>query len=125
MRRIVICSVLALVILMGGISGVIYTTGLSDRLLAEVEAVAENYEHGDIEAAKQACSRVRASWDGFRDMHILVSDQEHALEITMCISRMESLLEQEDDDLITECAAAAKLIGVFRREQLPSIMNIL
>ncbi|MCH5200949.1 MAG: DUF4363 family protein [Oscillospiraceae bacterium] len=125
MRRIVICIILALVILAGGICGVIYTTGFSDGLLTEVEAVAENFERGDIEAAKQAFSRVKTSWDGFRDFHILVSDQEHALEITMCITRMESLLEQEEDDLLTECATAAKLIEVFRHEQLPNITNIL
>ena len=125
MRRIVICSVLALVILAGGIWGVVYTTGFSDGLLTDVEAVAENFRQGDIEAAKQAYSRVQESWDGFRNFHVLVSDQEHALEITMCIARMESLLEQEEDDLLTECAEAAKLIEVFRYEQLPGITNIL
>lgn len=125
MRRIVICVILSLTILAGGIWGVIYTTGYSDGLLAEVEAVAENFRQGDIEAAKQACSRVKESWDGFRDFHVLISDQEHALEITMCIAKMETLLEQEEDDLLTECATAAKLIEVFRHEQLPSITNIL
>ena len=125
MRRIVICSILSLVILAAGIWGVIYTTGFSDRLLADVEAVADNFERGDTAAAKQAISRVRENWDRFRDFHILVSDQEHALEITMCIAKMESLLEQEEDDLLTECATAAKLIEVYRHEQLPNITNIL
>ena len=125
MRRIVICSILALAILAGGIWGVIYTTGFSDRLLSEVEAVADNFEQGNIEAAKQAFSRVKESWDGFRDFHMLVTDQEHALEITMCIARMESLLAQEEDDLLTECATAAELIEVYRQEQLPLLTNIL
>ena len=125
MRRIVICIVLSLMILAAGIWGVIYTTGFSDRLLSDVEAVADNFEQGDTEAAKQAYSRVRTSWDGFRDFHLLVSDQEHALEITMCIARMGSLLEQEDGELLTECATAAKLIEVYRHEQLPSVTNIL
>ena len=125
MRRIVICVILSLVILAGGIWGVIYTTGFSDKLLSDVEAVAMNFEQGDTQAAKQAFYRVRESWDGFRDFHVLVSDQEHALEITMCIARMESLLEQEDDELLTECAQAAKLIEVYRHEQLPNWTNIL
>lgn len=125
MRRIAICIALALAILAGGIWGVIYTTRFSDRLLSDVEAVAVNFEQGDTEAAKQAYSRVKTGWDGFSDFHILVSDQEHALEITMCITRMGSLLEQEEDDLLAECATAAKLIEVFRHEQLPNITNIL
>lgn len=125
MRRIVICIILSIVILAAGIWGVIYTTGFSDRLLTEVDTVAEKFQQGDTEAAKQAFFRVRDSWEGFRDFHILVSDQEHALEITMCIARMESLLEQEEDDLLTECAEAARLIEVFRNEQLPSLTNIL
>ena len=125
MRRIVICSILSLAILAGGIWGVIYTTGFSDRLLADVEAVADSFQRGDTEAAKQAFSRVRTNWDSFRDFHILVSDQEHALEITMCIAKMESLLEQEDDELLTECATAVKLIEVYRHEQLPNVTNIL
>ena len=125
MRRIVICSILSLAILAAGIWGVIYTTGFSDALLSDVEAVADNFQRGDTEAAKQALSRVRTSWDGFRDFHILVFDQEHALEITMCIAKMESLLEQEEDDLLAECATAAELIKVYRHEQLPKITNIL
>lgn len=125
MRRIVICIVLSLTILGLGIWGVIYTTGFSDALLSDVGAVAENFEQGNIEAAKQAYSRVKKSWDGFSDFHVLVSDQGHALEITMCIARMDSLLEQEDDELLTECAQAAKLIEVYRHEQLPNITNIL
>ena len=125
MRRIVICIVLSLTILAAGIAGVIYTTGFSDKLLADVETVADRFEQGDTEGAKQAYSRVRESWDGFRDFHVLVSDQEHALEITMCIARMGSLLRQEDDELLTECATAAKLIEVYRHEQLPNITNIL
>ena len=125
MRRIVICSILALAILAAGIWGVIYTTGFSDRLLSDVQSVADNFEQGNIEAARQAFSRAKESWDGFRDFHILVTDQEHALEITMCIARMESLLEQEEDDLLTECATAAELIEVYRQEQIPNITNIL
>ena len=125
MRRIVICSILALAILAAGIWGVIYTIRFSDKLLENVEEVAEAFEQGDIEAAKQAYSRARESWDGYRDFHILVFDQEHALEITMCIAKMESLLLQEDEELLTECATAAKLISVYRHEQLPCITNIL
>ena len=125
MRRIVICSILSLVILAWGIFGVVYTTGVSDRLLRELGAVSENFEKRDFEAAKQALSRVQEGWDGFRNLHIFVSDQEHALEITMCIARMGSLLEQEEDDLLTECVQAAKLIEVFRREQIPGITNVL
>ena len=125
MRRIVICSILSLAILAGGIWGVIYTTGFSDRLLADVEAVADSFQRGETQAAKQAFSRVKENWDSFRDFHILVSDQEHALEITMCIAKMESLLEQEDDELLTECATAAKLIEVYKHEQLPNVTNIL
>ena len=125
MRRIVICSILSLAILAAGIWGVIYTTGFSDGLLTDVEAVADNFQRGDIEAAKQAFFRVRENWDSFRDFHLLVSDQEHALEITMCIAKMESLLEQEDDELLTECATAVKLIKVYRHEQLPNVTNIL
>ena len=124
MRRIVICSVLALVILAAGIWGVIYTTGFSGKLLADVETVADSFEQGDIEAAKQAYSQAKQSWESFRNFHILVTDQEHALEITMCIARIESLLRQEDEELLTECAQAAELIKVFRREQIPNPANI-
>ena len=125
MRRIIICSILALAILAAGIWGVIYTTRFSDKLLEEVREVSDNFEQGDMEAAKLAYSRVRESWESFREFHLLVFDQEHALEITMCVARMGSLLEQEEDDLLTECATAAELISVYRQEQMPDIRNIL
>ena len=125
MRRIVICSILALAILAAGIWSVIYTARFSDRLLDNVERVAESFEQGDMEGAKQAYSDAREGWDSFRELHILVFDQEHALEITMCLARIGSMLEQEEDDLLTECAQAAKLIAVYRHEQLPCWTNIL
>lgn len=125
MRRIVVCSILALAILGLGIWSVIYTARFSDRLLEEVGEVSYAFEQGDIEAARLAYSRARESWEGFRELHLLVFDQEHALEITMCMARIGSFLEQQEDDLLTECAQAAELIRVYRQEQLPDIRNIL
>lgn len=125
MKRIAVCTVIAILIIAGGIASVLYTSDFSGKMSENITRIENKFEEGDIHGAKQAMYRTEKQWDGFRRFHILISDDDHALEITMSLAKMQSLLEQGDDELLTECETAKQLIERYGYEQLPYIMNIL
>lgn len=125
MKRIVICIVLSIIIFLGGIGSLYYTCRISDDILDSLEQAQRMYSEGNSEGAAQAVSQVRKSWNKFRDIHIFTVDNGHALEITMSMAKIESLLERDDEEIITECRVMGELVEVYRNEMMPSIMNVM
>lgn len=125
MKRIVICCVLALLIFVGGIVSVIYISNTADDIIQNIESLQSNFSKGNISLAQQDASKMSSGWKGFRKIHILTVDNDHALEISMSCTKIESLLKDEDDDLITECEVMKELIRIYKSEQIPTFMNVL
>lgn len=125
MKRIVICIVLSIIIFLGGIGSLYYTCRISDDILDSLEQAQRMYSEGNSEGTAQAVSQVRKSWNKFRDIHIFTVDNGHALEITMSMAKIESLLERDDEEIITECRVMGELVEVYRNEMMPSIMNVM
>lgn len=125
MKRIIVCIALTAVIFVGGTVCLFYTSQISDRIAANLDEAERLFLSGDTEGAAAAAARASGDWQKFRSIHILSVDNDHVLEITMSITRIESLLEREDEETVTECAVAKKLIENYRSESMPSIMNIL
>lgn len=125
MKRIVICVIIAAVIIAGGIAGLICTLKTGEYINENLRQVTECYERGDTEGAKEAAKRASESWQKFRRLHILITDNDHALEITMAAERIERLLEQGDDEVLIECGVMSRLISDYCREQEVRAGNVL
>lgn len=125
MKRIVFCGIIALVIFAAGISALAYTSSVADNIIKGIEQVEWDYASGDIESAKKAAEKVSREWEDFRSVHFLTIDNDHALEITMTLKRICSLLEREDEEALTECEVMLGLIELYVGEQRPNILNIL
>lgn len=125
MKRIIVCIALTAVIFAGGTVCLFYTSHISDRIAANLDEAERLFISGDTEGAAAAAARASSDWQKFRSIHILSVDNDHVLEITMSITRIESLMEREDEETVTECAVAKKLIETYRSESMPSIMNVL
>lgn len=117
MKRIIVCCILASTILIGGILGLIYTEKTGDYITENLRQVTECYGKGDIEGAKAAAEKVSEKWSDFRCLHILITDNDHALEITMAAERIKRLLEQEDEEVMVECGIMERLVSDYCREQ--------
>lgn len=124
MKRIVICCILTAVIFAGGITGMLYTSRVGDEIAESVREVKESFLAGDIEAARAAAEKASERWRKFRDFHILIADNGHALEITMSAERIERLLEAEDEEVTVECGVMEELITSYCREQEISLGNV-
>lgn len=125
MKRIVISIVIIGLIIALGVFSLIYTSNLTREISDNLEQVRKEFLSGDIEAARAAAERANSHWKSFCDIHFLTSDSEHTLEITMTAKRIESLLEREDEEALTECEVMKELVRVYGDEQVPNIMNIL
>lgn len=117
MKRIVICCILAAVIFAGGILGLIQTLRMGDSITDGLRRVTEAYDNGDMKEAKAAADDVSEKWENFRRLHILITDNDHALEITMAAERIKKLLELDDDEVKVECGIMEELISDYCREQ--------
>lgn len=125
MKRIIVCVILTVIIFLGGTGCLIYTANISDKIAADLDEVSRLFLSGDSEGASAAAARASDDWQKYKRLHILSVDNDHILEITMSITRIESLLEREDEETVTECAVAIELIESYRNNNMPSIMNIL
>lgn len=125
MKRIVLCIVIIAVIIAFGTFSLIYTSSVTGTISHELEQLRTDFQNGDYEAARACAERVNNRWESFCRIHFLTADNEHSLEITMTAKRIESLLDREDEEALTECGVMLELVKVYEREQMPSIMNIL
>ncbi len=125
MKRIVFCVVIIAVIIAFGTFSLIYTSSVTGTISHDLEQLQTDFQNGDYEAARACAERVNNRWEKFCKIHFLTADNEHSLEITMTAKRIESLLDREDEEALTECGVMMELIKVYEREQMPSIMNIL
>jgi len=117
MKRIVVCCILSAAIFAGGIIGLIYTSKTGEYITENLHQVVSCYDQENMDGAKAAAARVSERWCVFRKLHILITDNDHALEITMSAERIERLLEQEDDEVKVECGVMERLISDYCREQ--------
>lgn len=125
MKRIIVCVVLTVIIFLGGTGCLFYTADISDKIAADLDEASRLFLSGDSEGAAAAAARASSDWQKYKRLHILSVDNDHILEITMSITRIESLLEREDEETVTECAVARELIETYRDKNMPNIMNIL
>ncbi len=125
MKRIIVCCIIAALIFASGIFSLIYTSNVTEEIAQSVEQVRDEFINNDIEAAGAAAERASEKWMGFRKLHFLTVDNDHALEITMAAKRIQSFLDREDDEVLTECEVMIELIRAYGKEQTPDIMHIL
>lgn len=124
MKRIVICCVLTALIFAGGIWGVIYTSKVGDDIRESIRQVKDCYSSGDKEGAMAAAKEASDIWRGFRELHILILDNDHALEITMAAQRLERLVESDSDEVTVECGLMDELVRSYCREQELRLGNV-
>lgn len=124
MKRIVICALIMLALVAVGIVSLFYTESVVDEAARNVDEISASFEDGDFERARKLTRTLSEEWENYYQEHIFMVDKDHAMEITMAIGRIYSMSEQEDDDLPTECGAAAELIRLYGRKHNITLENI-
>lgn len=125
MKRIIACCILTVLIFAGGIAALCYTNKAADEITENLKAIESLYLKDDKEGAKEAARKMEEGWKSFRRLHMLTVDNDHILEITMSAAKIRDMLQRDNEEVLTECAVMEELIGVYKEEQFPSIMNVL
>ena len=85
----------------------------------------DSFSSEDFRGARLAAEKADESWQEFMSKHVFITDKEHLLEITATIVKIQALATAEDEELLTECDVARRLIELYRDKQQPDLLNIL
>lgn len=124
MKRIIICGLIMITLVIIGIISLFYTDSIAESTERKVGEISESFEDGDYDLTRKLTNELDKSWKDYYQGHIFMVDKDHAMEISMAISRIKSMSEQEDDDLLTECGAVQDLIRLYRRKHDVTLENI-
>ncbi len=124
MKRIIICGLIMITLVIIGIISLFYTESVTDAAARKVDEISASFENGDYDLTRRLSGELDKSWQDYYQGHIFMVDKDHAMEISMSISRIKSMAEQEDDDLPTECGTAQDLIQLYRRKHDLTLENI-
>lgn len=125
MKRIITCLIIAAVIFAGGTAALFYTGSTADKITGELERIEACWQEGDKEGAMEAAREMEQCWESFRKLHMLIADNEHALEITMSMAKITDMLKRDNEEFLTECNVMSELISVYKQGQLPTFTNVL
>lgn len=114
-----------MVLLVIGVGSYIYIEKTSENVVSTLYDTENCFSSGNLEGARLAAKEADNSWHNFISKHIFITDKEHLLEITSILTKIQALAKAEDEELLTECDVARRLIELYRDKQTPDILNIL
>lgn len=122
MKRLGASAVLLFLIIVFGLWGYLRTEHTVDLAIKTLDEAQHAVYEGNGEAAEKLFSELSEQWTDFCRLSVLLTDSEHALEITMSIAR---LTQARENELISECNVLRRLLEAYLHEQKPTILNIL
>ena len=125
MKRVILCVCIIFMLLIVGVGSCIYIENTSEKVVNALYLAEDKFSAGDLKGAKIAAETADDNWQDFMSKHIFVTDKEHLLEITAIMVKIQALAAAEDDELLTECDVARRLIELYRDKQSPDLLNIL
>lgn len=125
MKRMVLCVVLIAAMIILSLSGFVYIDKTAQEMRSGIDRIEKAYLQEDAEVMKTEIDALKERWERFCNVHIFITDTDHALQITELLARIDGLSRTGNDELLSECAAADRLIETYRSEQVPGILNIL
>lgn len=124
MKRLYLCVMLVAVMLIIGIASYFCTKSVTENIEQKIDVIADCYNAGDYGRTKILSAELRETWEDYIHKHIFITDKEQANEITLSITRIEALAEENDDEILSESTVAKELISIYREKQELSFANV-
>ncbi len=124
MKRVWICLVLAVIIIIVAIGSYYYTCVITENMERHIDELTLSFNNGNYERTRLISEKLSKEWEGYCINHIFVTNKDHAIEITLSVTKIEALAKLENEDILTESSAAKELISLYRESQALSPMNI-
>ncbi len=124
MKRLYLCIMIVAVMLVIGIASYFCTKSVTENIEQKIDVITDCYNTGDFGRVKLLSTELRETWEDYIEEHIFVTDKEQAIEITLSITRIEALAEEQDDEILAESTVAKELISIYREKQALSLANI-
>ncbi len=124
MKRIIICAVIMIMLIVLGTASYIFTDSAMDKTEKAVSDISLTFGEGDFETAKSLSAVLSANWREYSKSYIFIFDKEHIMELTGAIAKIEALANDENPDILVECKTAAELIRLYRAKERVTLGNI-
>ena len=124
MKRVWICLVLALILIIVAVGSYLYTRSVTENMEKHIDELTLSFNMGNYDRTKLLSQELSKEWERYCVNHIFVTNKEHIMEITLSVTRIEALAKLENEDILTESSSAKELISLYRENQTLSPMNI-
>ncbi len=124
MKRIIICAIIMIFIIILGIVSYAYTDNAMDEAEKSVEQISESFGEGNFDRTKSLTRELSKMWHEKCESYIFIFDKDHIMELTAVISRIEAFAEDENPETTVECKTAAELIRLYRSKEKITLTNI-
>lgn len=120
MKDLILAGALLLAVIAAGTAGMLYSGAVSEEIGTELEAARAEVRAQDWAGAQARTGAVRERWEACRGWLSFISQDCDLAAVDLSLSRIESLLEEENAwELERELAHVALLIGdLHERERL-------
>lgn len=107
-----------------GIGSYIFTADAMDKTEEAVSDISASFDKGNFEKTKTLCGQLSAQWRSYSKSYIFIFDKEHIMELTMAISKIEALANDENPEMLIECKTAIELIRLYKAKEKLTLGNV-
>lgn len=107
-----------------GIASYICTDNTLSRTEQTVGDISLSFENGDTQLAKNLSARLSEEWKKDCSRYMLIIDKDYMIEITLAVTRIGALTEDEDPEVLAECRTLLGLMKLCRMKENFELRNI-
>lgn len=124
MRRVKLCSLILLSIIVLSIGSVLFLNHKCNQVLSQISAVEVLYEKKKTAEALEKTDELCRLWNQtYKILSILVKNDKLS-DINGIMARLRPLLEENNEEVAAELQSAAHQLDVIRKTEFPYLHNI-
>ncbi len=124
MKRLVGCIILTAALIAFSAYAKVYSQGKMADIQEQVAKAQAGYTDENYDEAVSCARTAKKMWSGLAEDTLFVDCPEIDVEITITLARIEEYVENRDDELYPECAAAMNLLDNYSDRQELTWVNI-
>lgn len=125
MKRVLICSLILLTMLCGGIVFVAVADRYNSAIVSDLKKATELYQDNKPDKALYYIERVEKKWDSYYHIVCYIMPSDFIQETTKDIRKLRTLLITESDDFLVECKAVLYSINIIYENEFPYLRTII
>lgn len=125
MKRLTVCIAIICFMIVIAIVALYNMQWSTKMIVSNVSQIIYSVNEGDTERAITLADETTGLWEHYTSIAYIYLEQDQLTRITISISKLKTLIQTNNDNLLSECESTIKLVEDLYRSQLPLLNNIL